>query len=212
MRNLLHVGCGGSRLQHLPTFFQDGSWSEIRYDINPDVAPDIVGELQDMSIIEDGSIDALYSSHNIEHVWAFEVGRVLEEFCRVLADDGFAMILCPDILSVCQAVVDGALEGALYQSPAGPISAIDIMYGHQNSIAEGNLFMAHKTAFTSNSLAQNLVRSGFGKVVVARDKIYGLHALAFKRSPDPTRLEDLIRALIPATDGAVTVETYEPAA
>lgn len=212
MRNLLHVGCGSSRLHNLPIFFQDGTWSEIRYDINPDVVPDIVGELQDMSIIEDGSIDALYSSHNIEHVWAFEVGRVLEEFCRVLSSDGFAMILCPDILSVCQAVVNGSLEGSLYQSPAGPISAIDIMYGHQNSIAEGNVFMAHKTAFTSASLAQKLIRSGFGKVVVARDNIYGLHALAFKNAPDAARLEVMIRSLIPAINGEVSVETYEAAA
>lgn len=209
MRSLLHVGCGGSRLHNLPTFFQDGVWSEIRYDINPDVDPDIVGELQDMSIIEDGAIDALYSSHNIEHVWAFEVDRVMGEFCRVLADDGFAMILCPDMMSVCQAVVDGDLERVLYNSPAGPISAIDIMYGHQNSIAEGNVFMAHKTGFTSGSLARRLIRSGFRRVVVARDQVYGLHALAFKTEMAPTRVDELVRSLIPAVDGEISVESFE---
>lgn len=206
------MGCGPSRLQHLPVFFQDGSWVEIRYDINPDVAPDIVGELQDMSVIEDASIDAIYSSHNIEHVWAFEVARVFDEFFRVIAQDGFAMILCPDILSVCQAVVGGNLEGVLYNSPAGPISAMDIIFGHQNAIAEGNHFMAHKTAFTSASLASKLIRSGFQRVFVVRDQVYGLHALAFKGIPAQRDIDELVRSVMPSVNGELTVESFVPGA
>lgn len=113
MKTLLHVGCGSSDIRHLPTYFNDGSWNELRYDINEAVLPDIVGSLQDMSMIEDGSIDALYSSHNIEHVWPFEVPQVLSEFARVLKPDGFAAVLCPDILSVAQAITKGYLEQPL---------------------------------------------------------------------------------------------------
>lgn len=208
MKTLLHVGCGPSRISNLPSYFHDGQWSEVRYDINPDVAPDIVGELQDMSIIEDGVIDAIYSSHNIEHVWDFEVPRVLEEFTRVLAPSGFALILCPDIMAVCETVVKKGLQGVLYESPAGPISVLDIMYGHQNAIANGNLFMAHRTAFTSSTLADALLRAGFSQAALVRDSVFGLHALAFKSIPDSSRLDELVRQLLPYVAGSGEVELY----
>ena len=80
MKTVLHVGCGSSNIAHLPSCFQGGHWVELRYDINEAVEPDIVGTLQDMSLIEDGSMDAIYSSHNIEHVSSFEVSSVLAEF------------------------------------------------------------------------------------------------------------------------------------
>lgn len=208
MLNLLHVGCGGSRLKDLPRFFNDGQWAEIRYDINPDVAPDIIGTLQDMSILEDGVIDGVYSSHNIEHVWAYEVPGVLAEFHRVLKSNGFAVVLCPDMLAVCEAVVAGDLEKPLYVSPAGPIAALDIMYGHQSSIQQGNEFMAHKTGFTSSSLAGYLMKAGFEKVVVARDQIYGLHAIAFKTSPEQQRMDAVVSQLMPVVNGEVSVQVF----
>lgn len=208
MLNLLHVGCGGSRLKDLPAFFNDGQWTELRYDINPDVQPDIIGTLQDMSIVEDDVIDAVYSSHNIEHVWAYEVPRVLAEFLRVLTPDGFAVVLCPDMQAVCQAVVAGDLEQTLYVSPAGPITAMDIMYGHQLSIQQGNEFMGHRTGFTSASLAKHMITSGFKAVAVAADRVYGLHAIAFKTSPTPTRMEAVVSNLMPVIDGEVSVQIY----
>lgn len=179
MRTLLHVGCGASTIKNLPLAFQDGHWDEIRYDIDPNANPEIVGQLQDMSLIENGAIDAIYSSHNIEHVWAFEVQDVLKEFRRVLNPDGFALILCPDIMSVAQAITQGYLEQAVYESPAGPITAMDIVYGYHADIQRGNLYMAHKTAFTSETLARHLIKAGFAGAVVARDKMLGLHAVAF---------------------------------
>ena len=62
MKTLLHVGCGPTSLRDLKAYLQDGTWTEIRYDIDPAVEPDITGTLQDMSILEDGVIDAVYSA------------------------------------------------------------------------------------------------------------------------------------------------------
>jgi SAM-dependent methyltransferase len=200
MKVLLHVGCGSSDIRHLPAFFQDGCWEELRYDINEAVEPDFVGILQDMSMIEDESIDALYSSHNIEHVWSFEVPKVLAEFTRVLKPDGFAVVLCPDILSVAQAITKGFLGQPLYTSPAGPISAIDIMYGFQHDIEKGNLFMAHKTAFTAQTLASALAGGGFAGSVVARDRGFGLYAVATKSAWDEVSIKRLIDVLHPANE------------
>ena len=40
-----------------------------------------------MSAVADKSVDAIFSSHNIEHVYPHEVEKVLKEFLRVLSDD-----------------------------------------------------------------------------------------------------------------------------
>jgi ubiquinone/menaquinone biosynthesis C-methylase UbiE len=57
--------------------------------------------MTDMSAVETSSMDALYSSHNIEHVYAHEVPKALAEFKRVLRPDGFVIITCPDIQAIC---------------------------------------------------------------------------------------------------------------
>src|SRR5665213_540831 len=43
-------------------------------------------------------------------------------------------------------------QGDRYTSPAGPITPLDMLFGHSDSIASGHLYMAHKTGFTCASL------------------------------------------------------------
>lgn len=200
VKTILHVGCGGQDIRSMPSYFHDGTWSEIRFDIDPGANPDIQGELQDLSLIEDSSVDVVYSSHNIEHVSSFEVSVVLKGFRRVLGDDGFALILCPDIQSVAQAIFAGNLENSLYISPAGPISAIDIVYGHQKAIQQGQIYMAHKTAFTAETLAKHLLAAGFTQVRIARDKVFGLHAIAFVSMPNEQYANGISMVMFPAQE------------
>ena len=159
-KSFLHVGCGPQNKQKIKGFSGE-EWREIRFDIDPDVEPDIIGSMTDMSAVETASVDALFSSHNIEHLFAHEVPLALSEFNRVLAPDGFAVITCPDVTSVCQAVVDGKFLDPLYESPAGPISAIDILWGHRAAIADGNQYMAHKCGFTLSALKGLMFQAGF---------------------------------------------------
>lgn len=203
MKVLLHVGCGPADISCLPAYFQDGSWQELRYDIDPAVEPDLVGTLQDMSIIESNSIDAIYSSHNVEHVWSFEVGQVLSEFSRVLRPDGFALVLCPDIISVAQAITKGALDQPLYISPAGPIYAIDVIYGFREDIKKGNVFMAHKTAFSAHTLATALLENGFAGATVTRDRCYGLHAFVTKTEWNAALVDQMLDVLHPGGNNAL---------
>ena len=160
MKTFLHVGCGPQNKSQIKGFNND-SWKEIRFDIDEKVNPDIVGTLLDMSEVETGSIDAIYSSHNIEHVYPHEVLIVLKEFHRVLNDDGMVVLKCPDLQSVCEAVVDDKLLQPLYDSPAGPIAPIDILYGFRPSIAMGNEYMAHKGGFTYSVLNGAFIEAGF---------------------------------------------------
>lgn len=161
MRKVLHVGCGIATIDKMPPGFRDGTWQEVRFDIDPDVGPDIVGTITDMAGVADGSVDAVYSSHNIEHVYAYEVQGVLAEFRRVLKPDGFAVITCPDIETVARHIAQGRLAEPLYQSPSGPITPLDILYGHGDSLAQGFHYMAHKTGFSARTLSDHVKRAGF---------------------------------------------------
>ncbi|MGA7936446.1 MAG: methyltransferase domain-containing protein, partial [Kovacikia sp.] len=171
MKSILHVGCGPYHPEALPTMLRPPEWREIRLDINPAVKPDILGSITDLSAVPNESVDAVYSSHNLEHLYAHDVPIALAEFYRVVKPGGFALITLPDIQQVAEYVAQGKLEETLYVSPAGPISAIDILYGLRTAISEGNEFMAHRTAFTGETLSQKLQAAGFTRVEIHRDEL-----------------------------------------
>lgn len=168
MKQFLHVGCGQKRKDKTTRAFNSPDWHETRFDIDEGVQPDIIGSMTDMSVIPSASYDALYSSHNIEHLYPHEVIVALREFRRVIKADGALVITCPDLQSVAALVAEDKLLDAVYQSPAGPITPLDILYGHRASMARGNLYMAHRTGFTAKVLTQFLQAAGFAKVAVKR--------------------------------------------
>ena len=180
IKTVLHVGCGPYYPNSLPKNFPNNEWQEVRLDIDPTVRPDIIGSIIDMSAVPSKSVDAVYSSHNVEHVYYHQVPLVLAEFHRVLKPGGFAMILVPDIEIVAKAVAEGNLEESpLYISPAGPIGAIDIFYGLRTAIASGNYYMAHHTAFTAKSLEGKMQQAGFSNLKI-RQENFDIIAIGYK--------------------------------
>ena len=61
-----------------------------------------------------------------------------------LKPDGFALITSPDLEAVASLILDHGLDHVAYTSPAGPITPLDMLFGHSASIARGSLSMAHK--------------------------------------------------------------------
>lgn len=199
MKKLLHVGCSHKRIDQTTKGFNDGTWKEVRLDIDPAVNPDIVGTMTDMSLVESGCVDALFSSHNIEHLYPHEVPIALNEFFRVLRDDGFCVITCPDLKSVCQLVAEEKLTEPAYVSPAGPIAPLDILYGHRSSMMRGNLFMAHRCGFTEKVLRATLNASGFQSIAsMCRPKAFDLWAIACKELVSEGHLRELAIRHFPA--------------
>ena len=160
MKTLLHVGCASLNISDLKGFNND-KWAEIRFDIDENRNPDIIGTIVDLSLVETGSVDAVYSAYNLDHIYPHEVPIALKEFFRVLKNDGIAIIKCPDIQSVCEAIGKDKLLETFYQSPVGPISPIDILFGNRKAIAKGNEFMAKKGGFTYSVLDGALNQAGF---------------------------------------------------
>ena len=191
MNTFLHVGCGHKRKDRTTAGFSD--WKELRFDIDESVLPDLVGTMTDMSSVASASVNAVFSSHNIEHLYPHEVPKALAEFVRVLSDDGFAVITCPDIQSVCALIAQDKLTEPAYTSPAGPISPLDILYGHRASMAQGNLYMAHRCGFTERVLTGTLKTAGFASVASLKRgaPFFDLWALASK-SP---RSEEEIKSM-----------------
>lgn len=191
---VLNVGSGPRNGGKLHPGFQSGLWREIRLDIDPGVEPDVVSSATDLSAFADRHFDAIWSSHNIEHLHPHEVPRALNEFARVLRPGGFALITCPDLMAVAQALIDHGAETPVYLSPAGPIAPIDMLYGHRTSIAAGNNFMVHHSGFTQEGLAKALIAAGFAEVRLASGKFFDLWALALLDDASLTRASQWLSA------------------
>jgi predicted SAM-dependent methyltransferase len=194
MKSFLHVGCGPKRKDRTTKGFNTPDWTEIRLDIDPSVSPDVIGTMTDMSAVASESVDAVYSSHNIEHLYPHEVPLALTEFLRVLKPDGFFVVTCPDLQSVCALIAEDKLTEAAYTSPAGPIAPIDILYGHSPAMAQGNLYMAHRCGFTQKVLSGTLQSSGFRTVATmarGRAPFFDLFALASKSERPASEMREL---------------------
>jgi SAM-dependent methyltransferase len=152
----------------LHSAFAGPGWREVRLDIDPDMEPDIVASMTDMANVPSGSMDALYSSHNLEHLFAHEVPAALREFRRVLKPDGFVLITLPDIQTVCELILRNGLEATVLVTPCGPIAPLDIMYGLRPALAHGKVHMAHRSGFTLQTLLAALTSAGFGYAVGQR--------------------------------------------
>lgn len=196
---LLHVGCGPKRRDRTTRGFAAGEWTEIRLDINPDVKPDVIGTITDMGVVGSGSVDAIFSSHNLEHLYPHEVPMALSDFRRVLSDDGFVVLTCPDLQSICELVASDKLTEPAYQSPAGPVAPLDVLYGHRLSLAAGNLYMAHHCGFTQKVLVATFQAAGFPVVAsIARRGHFDLWVIASKSTRTEAQMRDLAALHFPA--------------
>jgi len=197
---VLNVG-GSTRTIPIPPHY--AGWTHLLLDIDPRRGADIVRDARELGALAAAQFDAVYCSHNLEHYYRHDVPKVLAGFLHVLKDAGFAEIRVPDMPAVFRRMLDDGLdlEDVLYQSPAGPVQVIDVVYGWGLEIERsGNDFFAHKTGFSGKSLCGQLLAAGFAEVWNAPPFApYELRALAFKGAPTPDQRRLL--AIPPAAPG-----------
>jgi SAM-dependent methyltransferase len=104
---------------------------------------------------EDNSVDAIFTSHALEHVGKNDVPRALREWRRVLKPGCRAIIQVPD-LEWC------VRHWLAHQGPYGAWS-LDIIFGNQNHEGE-----YHKTGFTELTLFSLLRQAGFLPLSIER--------------------------------------------
>jgi SAM-dependent methyltransferase len=144
-----NIGAGGISVKDQSNLFNDG-WKEYTVDVaecNPDIVSDIVG----LPGIEDESADCVWASHVVEHVYWHELPNVFDAIVRVLKPSGFAFVMVPNLAAIADAIKFNLIR-PMYDTPAGPVAAIDMIYGHRAQI-KNNKHMQHKTGFTPQSMA-----------------------------------------------------------
>ena len=192
-RLLVNLGSGTKGGSWLPALFAD--WREVRVDVDAGVAPDILADIGDLSAIESGSVDAVWAAHCLEHVYLFQVGQAVAEVHRILADDGFFCAIVPDLQAVAEYIASDRLHEVVYESPAGPVIAHDMVFGFGPHLQLGRPSMAHKCGFTPSLFAQKLQSAPFGQIVLRRRGNQELAGLAFKRAPSEAERDALLAAL-----------------
>lgn len=191
-RRVLNTGSGPFNPLKLHPVFRTHGWQEVRLDIDARLSPDLVGTVSDMrALVPDRSFDAIWSSHNVEHLHTHEVLPAFRELARVLKPDGFALITCPDLQAIAALIVEGKAESTIYTAPAGPITTLDMLYGHSASIASGNVYMAHNTGFTADRMARVCLDAGFAEVRTCKGGFFDLWALALMPEARAERLEPI---------------------
>ena len=183
-RRVLNVG-GQSRGIQLPAPY--ATFEQVLLDLDPTVGADIVLDVRELTSLEPQQFEAVYCSHNLEHVRQHDVPVVLAGFRHVLKPGGLAHIIVPDLqelMLVCvQKGID--LDGLLYESPMGPITPLDVLYGHGGMMAQsGQDFYAHRTGFSSRTLANVVEASGFSPMFCQQGNLE-LNLITFNGDPDP---------------------------
>jgi predicted SAM-dependent methyltransferase len=183
LRTVLHVGCGPKHDFSLYPAFKSARWREIRLDIDPAVAPDIVASITNMATVASASVEVVWSSHNLEHLYDHEIPRALREFRRVLKPGGALLLVVPDFLRVAELFASGRGDDLVYVSASGPVYPLDMAFGMRSEIAKGHTSMTHHTAFTPTRLEKILDSAGFTHLLIQRDDNFNIWATS--RSPGP---------------------------
>jgi SAM-dependent methyltransferase len=178
-RAFVNAGCGPSGNGRLPAFFR--AWRQIRVDIDPATNPDVLTSIADLSAIPKGAVDAVWSAHCLEHLYAHEVPLALSEFRRVLRISGFACIVIPDLQAIAEWIATDRLFETIYHSASGPVTAHDMIWGFGQAIAGGNTAMAHRCGFTPTSFIETLTNAGFAEIQLRRKNSLELVAFALCR-------------------------------
>lgn len=147
----LNLGAGTSR-------YQDYLGVDLYAD--SDVQHDLTTPLP----YDDDSVDAIYSSHVIEHFTRAEWEMMRQDWARVIRPGGTIELRCPDIRKLCE-----------FYLAEGSSDRIEQIYGNQSD--EGQL---HKNGFTKEILSASF--PNFEPKELSPSSDYELHMI-FTKSP-----------------------------
>jgi predicted SAM-dependent methyltransferase len=138
----LHIG--GKEAKH--------GWTLLNAQPGTDV--DIVGDMRDLSCIQDESVAEIYASHVLEHLaYSDEVLPALKECHRILIPEGKLLLAVPDMEAICRLILhEAATVQVQYQ-------LMRMLFGGQTDEWD-----YHKTGFTAELLAGFLGNAGFNEV------------------------------------------------
>ena len=126
-------------------------WKILDVESRPEV--DYVNDASKLDIFENDSVEAIYSSHVLEHFYYRindELINTLREWHRVLVPGGKLLISVPDLKTICWLYLNPNLM------PEERFHLMTIIFGGQV-----NIYDVHKVGFDFDILAMYLDLAGF---------------------------------------------------
>ncbi len=187
---VLQLGCRIPQANRLHQVFKGDNWFEIRLDKNPLAQPHILSDMNDLSLIPNESVDAVYTTHNLDSLKTTEIPALFEEIRRILKWGGQFVMAVPDMQTICNYVAHNQLLEPIYDSTAGPVAPIDMIYGFRPKLENGTANV-RQTGFTAKSLATYFREASYSNIVVGR-KWIEIWATAYKYKEGDERRKDVV--------------------
>jgi predicted SAM-dependent methyltransferase len=121
----------------------------VTMDISQENTPDIVGDIRDMNMIDDESVEEIVASAVLEHIDWPDGFLAMSEFARVLQVGGRLKIGVPDLGMMARLILSGE---SIYH-------IVGMMYGLGG---RDNRFEQHRYGYTMGMLVDILETLGFG--------------------------------------------------
>ncbi len=188
-KKILYLGISSARSDRLHPGFKPEEWDWVRFDPDTSVEPDIQGFLHEMNGIEAGSMDAVWAPHVLHRLYPHIAEAMLQKSYRALKDEGVFLLTVPDAQLAATYFAHNRPREMLYKSPAGDISAHDVLFGYHKNLEKGLHQFAHRTGYTCESLANALREAGFCSIAIRADG-FDLNVVAHRYDYDnPRRVE-----------------------
>lgn len=159
----LHLGCGNKFIK-----------GYVHIDAIDFPHVDHVSAIDNLSFIEDNSVDLIYACHVLEHFKRRDVSKVLKEWNRVLTPGGILRLAVPNFEKICE----------VYTVSKNLDLVIGPLFGGQNY-----LYNIHYNIFDLKSINEYLSKSGFKDI---REYDW--------RKTDHSDVDDYSQAYIPHMD------------
>jgi predicted SAM-dependent methyltransferase len=150
----LHLGCGSRLFDGYVNV--DGDYMSH----NPNVTlHNITSEYP----VPDNSVDEILSVHVIEHISREQVPPMFQEWYRILKPNGSVAVEWPDLLKMCQAIVDN--PECLYTEDRKLMKrTVAGIFG--DSVRYPDPAMLHKWGYSAESMSRLFMSAGFSRVVI----------------------------------------------
>ena len=145
--------------------FADPEWEEVTLDIDATCA---AGHRRQAPRTAHPSrretFDAVYSAHNLEHLYPHEVPLALAAFKRVLeARTAFVIVTCPDLQSIGEQIASGDIDDTALREQRSALSPpLDMLYGFRPAMAQRQPLYGPSHGFHPVRRMQESASTGFG--------------------------------------------------
>lgn len=166
-KKIIDIGCG-------PIYNDFEGVKPIRVDIREDVNPDFVCDVRQLTAFEKETFDVVFSSHVLEHIPRNQVDETLDEWIRILRQDGELRLVLPNIKWAAERIMRDEIDHHV----------MNVLYGAQSYATD-----FHFNGFTPETLTKMLRARGFTDIV-HKEEGYNILLIASRKTGAGEKIEN----------------------